>query len=517
MTRFPFWLFASALCVVVVASCSGRETDDGVQTWTQDTGGSDTTRTLDSGEDTGMVQDQGATDGTQGEITGTGLTIQDLQDETRPNHPESGTDVVVSGVVTAVDTYAYEGDPANAGTFWIQDMAGGAYSGIEIYNQDNGIDVSGLIVGQTVSVSGQYVEFEGLSEIRMASFQVVTATENPLTPAVVQAAKVSTGQDEAERFEGVLVVVQDVSVTSNAVGYGKFEVTGGLEIGPELFDFGTMPAVGDSFDSITGVLTYHFDAVQLLPRSVADMVAGSGGGGDVDSLADLHESPPPGETTVEIAGLVVTAVVEDLDGYPAAFVQDPDDGNEGTMEYGIWLGARSYTTFTGISALADLAPGDEVTVAGPFKDSRYGGNLLEIRLASIEKTGSDQTFTIHDVADPTTIAEPGASTTEALEGSLVRLSSVTVSAVVADEFSLLVPVVVDDSGDPATALVLDVTRVYATVGEMPDTLTSGGTVTSVTGPLWYRRTGDIDAGTEGEQTWDAQRILVLDAADLNAD
>lgn len=509
MTRFPSRLLFSAVCLILVASCSGRETDDGGQQWTRDAGGgSDATRTLDT------AQDPGTTDVTEGETSESGLVIRDLQDEIRQNHPESGTDVVVTGIVTAVDTYAYEGDPTNAGTFWIQESVGGPYSGIEIYNQDNGTDVSGLRVGQTVSVSGEYVEFESLSEIRLAAVDVTNATETPLTPAVVGPSEVSTGQGEAEMYEGVLVVVRNVTVTNNAVGAGKFAITGGLEVGPEMLEFDSMPAVGDTFDSITGVLTFHFDAVQLLPRSDADLVAGSGGGGDVASLAELHQSPPPGETEVDITGLVVTAVVEDLDGYASAFVQDPDDGDEGTMEYGIWLGSRSYTTFTGVSGMADLTPGDEVHVVGPFKDARFGGNLLEIRLQSIERTNTDQTFTTHDVADPTTIAEPGSTGSSDFEGTLVRLTGVTVDAFVADEFGILIPVVVDDSGDPTTALVLDVSRVYSTVGELPSILTTGGTLSSVTGPLWYRRTGDLDLDTEGEQTWDAQRILVLDEADL---
>lgn len=516
MIRIPSRIVSTLLALLIVASCSGRETDEPETTWRGDTGsGSDTTRTLDSSQDPGTGTGE---DATQGETSTTGLTVRDLQDEGSVNHPAPDSDIVVTAVVTAVDTYAYEDNPATIGTFWIQDAVGGSYSGIEVFNDDNGIDVSGLVVGQTVTVTGQYIEFEGLSEIRLASFEVTDTTASPLAPTSVDPAKVATDQEQAEEYEGVLVIIRDVTVTDNGIGYGKIVVTGGLEIDDELVSFGTTPAVGQSYESITGVLTYHFDAVQLFPRTAADLVTDSGGGGgsDAESLAELHESPPANDAQVDLSGLVVTAVVEDLDGNKSAFVQDPDDGDDDTLEYGMWLGSRSYTVYTGISDLLDLVPGDEVHVVGPFKAGRFGGNLLEIRLESIERTNTGQTYTIHDIADPTTIARPGTTGTDDREGLLVRLTDVTVDAFVVDEFGILIPVVVEGSGEATTALVLDVTRIYSTVGELPSALAGGGTVT-VTGPLWYRRTADIDLDTEGDQTWDAQRILVLDEDDIDAD
>ena len=68
-----------------------------------------------------------------------------------------------------------------------------------------------------------------------------------------------------------------VTVTSSnpdAPGdYGEFLVTGGLRVADTLYDdLVHGPAVGTSYTSLTGILTFTFGNHKLAPRDAADLV-----------------------------------------------------------------------------------------------------------------------------------------------------------------------------------------------------------------------------------------------------
>ncbi|NVB43873.1 hypothetical protein G6O69_39140 [Pseudenhygromyxa sp. WMMC2535] len=79
----------------------------------------------------------------------------------------------------------------------------------------------------------------------------------------------------AEDYEGVLIQVADVSVTNEDLGYGEFEVTGGLVVTDIFFDQDswTLPALDDAYTSITGPLTYSYEVNKIAPRDASDLVA----------------------------------------------------------------------------------------------------------------------------------------------------------------------------------------------------------------------------------------------------
>ena len=160
------------------------------------------------------------------------------------------TDVVV--------TSQFFTDSKDNGNFFIAEAGGGEYSGIQVYVF---ADVAAELMaadklpklGDKVDVSGQYTEFFGFSQIALAKTNNLTVTGAATIPAadVVDPADIATSGPKAENYEGCLVEVKDVTVTS-AVEFGEFSVTGGLRVDDFFFvpNPGPKPAMGAAFSSI---------------------------------------------------------------------------------------------------------------------------------------------------------------------------------------------------------------------------------------------------------------------------
>jgi len=177
-------------------------------------------------------------------------------------------DLVLVEDVVVTTPWDFGGD-----TYWVQDPAGGAYSGISVYMPNAGAFVPSP--GDVVTLCGEYDEFFDQSQLQIAAEGDVTAAGNGAVPApeVLDAAEI--GQDPpAEQWEGVLVTVEGVQVTTAADQFGQWEVEGVLLTDDVFFDMASWPspAVGDMFTSLTGVLTYSFERYKLAPRDEADIV-----------------------------------------------------------------------------------------------------------------------------------------------------------------------------------------------------------------------------------------------------
>jgi predicted extracellular nuclease len=180
-----------------------------------------------------------------------------------------GSTVTLTDVVVTSPT-----DPDNE-VFYVQEEAGGEYSGISVYLMDaTGLDVA---PGDLVTLTGTYEEFFENSQIVVASTAdlSVTGAASVPTPSVVAPGDVATNGSAQENWEGVLVRVENVSVTDDALGFGDFQVTDGLRVDDFFFPMDTfvVPANGTAFSSITGIMTYAFDDARLSIRDDNDLVA----------------------------------------------------------------------------------------------------------------------------------------------------------------------------------------------------------------------------------------------------
>ncbi len=221
--------------------------------------------------------------------TPSAVTIKEIQDESAANHPAVESWVKVTGVISAVDGTPSTGSNPKFYGFWIQDEAGGPYSGIYIYYswKDKYSDEVKPKLNEKVELYGIYVEHKAFdtqeftqSEIKYASWVNLGPSSNPPQPEEVSAEDVSTSGSLAPSYDGVLVKVSDVKVAdhdkdSKDKVVGLILEQGNLVIGADLLGFldPTPPAVGTEYSSIAGPLFYSFDEYKILPRTQADMLS----------------------------------------------------------------------------------------------------------------------------------------------------------------------------------------------------------------------------------------------------
>jgi cytosine/adenosine deaminase-related metal-dependent hydrolase len=196
-------------------------------------------------------------------------TIYDIRDPSSANHPAVGAQVsIVGAIVTALRP-----DTGSSRGYYVQDPAGGPFSGIFVFT---GSSSPGVAPGDIVDVTGTYDEYYDLSEIVQSS-RTVTGTTAVPAAAVLAPADLATGGTLAEAYESVLVRVENVAVTNvnpdGANDYDEFEVTGGLRVDDQIYTaLDNTYTLGATFTSITGIHSYGFSNYKLLPRDAADLV-----------------------------------------------------------------------------------------------------------------------------------------------------------------------------------------------------------------------------------------------------
>lgn len=163
-------------------------------------------------------------------------------------------------------------------SFFVQESAGGPFSGIAVYVADK----SGLSVapGDVLTIIGTYDEFFDMSQIEIAGASAVTKTSSGPAPAaelIGDPATIATGGSLAENYEGVLVRVENVTVIDAnpdvPMNFNEFAVTGDLRVDDIFFAMADWPkpAVDTAYAAITGPLVYAHSNFKLEPRSLADL------------------------------------------------------------------------------------------------------------------------------------------------------------------------------------------------------------------------------------------------------
>ncbi|MCA9551038.1 MAG: hypothetical protein KC933_13475 [Myxococcales bacterium] len=233
-----------------------------------------------------------------------------IQDPTHPDHPsicqknptttETCPAVDFKNMtVTANDSYV----STNLRALWIQDMSvtDGKFAGIKVTYAASLADVPQ--VGNVINVTGQVADFYGSRQLEFPTFEVVNSQTATVAPIVVSSADLARNSGTDNPYEGVLVEIQDVEVTTvcveatNGRDFGNFLVTGNVFIGnafnyayngtlvpSTMCDAGvdcscagmTRPddnrTLGDRFTRITGVMNFSFDDMRLEPRGDDDLV-----------------------------------------------------------------------------------------------------------------------------------------------------------------------------------------------------------------------------------------------------
>jgi hypothetical protein len=233
--------------------------------------------------------------------------IYDLQDPQCPDHitpapiVAPGVSLTLSGVIVT----ATMGD-----TFFVQEPAGGPYSGIAVFN--GSISTADLKRGDVVEIEGSYIEFFDTSQITLKKVKK-TGSVGPLEPfEIAHPSHIATDGPLAEAFEGVLVRVSDLVTTHTRPDcpneFGEFEVTGKLRI--DDMGYHWTAHLGDTFASITGVGHYSFGNHKVEPRDDADVDVTKAGGSTAISKCIAGECIAPLTATVSRAVIVNEVMVD---------------------------------------------------------------------------------------------------------------------------------------------------------------------------------------------------------------
>jgi cytosine/adenosine deaminase-related metal-dependent hydrolase len=197
-------------------------------------------------------------------------TITQIRDPSAVGHPAAGAShpSVKGAVVTAVKN---GGSPAG---FWVQDPTVQTFGGLFVVPTSATFTVA---VGNVVTVDGDYIEFDGTSELKGASFVITdpTTTLN-IQPIVIDpAAYIANG----EPLEAMLCIVnteQDVTEENADGAAGDFDE---FAVGPanlRVDDFAFDPLdnnypVGTKFSQILGICGWSHGNRKMWPRSLADI------------------------------------------------------------------------------------------------------------------------------------------------------------------------------------------------------------------------------------------------------
>lgn len=145
--------------------------------------------------------------------------------------------------------------------FFIQDQAGGENSGLVVYMGSQSYDA---VIGTVVDIQGPLSLYYDLLEIAATD---ISPTGDTVTPVPTE---LSADPSDWDLYEGALVKLMDVNITSDQDNYGEVTTNYGVTI-DDLFYNGDL-ADGQSYASVTGVITYSFEVFKLEPRSAADFV-----------------------------------------------------------------------------------------------------------------------------------------------------------------------------------------------------------------------------------------------------
>ncbi len=159
----------------------------------------------------------------------------------------------------------------------------------------DGVDFSGLYVyapqqsaavarGDIVTVEGTPANYFGQIQLTNVGTPVVQSSGNPeIAPVAVTSAEVATNGARAAGLEGVLVRVENVTVTelepapagNETAPTWEYVVDGTLRINDFLYRTEPFPVVGEEFGAITGVLNFQRENSKVEPRDANDIIGGA--------------------------------------------------------------------------------------------------------------------------------------------------------------------------------------------------------------------------------------------------
>jgi len=202
-------------------------------------------------------------------------SIYDIQYTINPagNSPLAGQNVSVRGIVTARFGSNY---------YTIAEMPGGPWHGIWVKDSSHTPNI-----GDQIQITATVTEVNGLTTLDNLTTYQLLSSGNQLPVGAS-----TTGYVSREDWEGVLVTMNNVTVTNPDLGYGEWEVNDGSGTAriDDLASYAYTPVAGDQIATLTGVVTYSYGNYKVEPRSDADIEIDDGDG----VATDIENAAPNG-------------------------------------------------------------------------------------------------------------------------------------------------------------------------------------------------------------------------------
>ena len=193
------------------------------------------------------------------ETEATPYTIYEIQytEAEDGNSPHTGERIITTGVVTAIFD----------NIFTIQD-GNGQWNGIIVEATED------IAIGDSLSLQATVNEVYGRTTLQSVTNLITFDNVELPDPTPI-----STNQlNNEEKWEGVLVSVNNVTITNPDLDYGEWEIDDGS--GPcvvdDMGDYTYTPQLNDYFETIKGIVEYSFENFKLEPRDDTDFIEGSG-------------------------------------------------------------------------------------------------------------------------------------------------------------------------------------------------------------------------------------------------
>lgn len=286
--------------------------------------------------------------------------------------------------------------------FFVADPAGGANSGLYVWRQ-MGFSELTIAPGDELRITGTVTEYYGWTEFVIDSIDDVEVTGEATIPAPVDLGD-GAGADW-ESYESVAVTLTAQTVES-VDAYNTGTLSGGIKL-DDGFQYLEFDCRG-SFESISGIVFYQYEAWSLNPRSDDDMVGYVAPEAAPTTVAAIQAGDWCGPAILEDV-VATTPAIDDGDGNSVFFVQDAGGGAMSG------LGAFVPDTLVTVNA------GDVVTLTGSATEFYDFTQVYMADATGLEAGGSTGTPVAESLSSAPSDWEP-------YEGMLVTLAGVSVTS-----------------------------------------------------------------------------------------
>lgn len=244
-----------------------------------------------------------------------GTSIADVRDT------DFGTDQTFYGTVTA---HFEEGGQTN---MYVQDdTAAILVRGSGLGSQYN--------IGDKVQFTGEHNHYRDMNQLLVSDSEIVEKNHGQITPKVVNSTFFANDPDD---LQAQLIEIRDVTLNNN-IGYNDYNAE---DNEGNFLVLGAFSDVEENtqYDSVTGVVNYHFSENKLMPRNNDDLVED----------ASVVQPPRANQESGAIASgseIILTSGTEDAEIYYTLNGEDPTESDT------LYEGAITITEDTTLKAIA---------------------------------------------------------------------------------------------------------------------------------------------------------------------